>query len=216
MKEHRLINSWTLGALLVAAGSLSSLASAQDQTEPKRPDTPKCDQKDDYFGTTVADPYRWMEVEKTPEIQKWIEEENALTQSVLEKIPFREELRKEMTDCYDYAREGAPSKHGDRYFYSKNSGLQNQSTLYYRTSLDGEETLLLDPNTLSDDGTVALSDCEISKDGRYAAFATSTSGSDWRDIFIVDIEKNERLDDAIQWAKFTNISWYGDGFFYSR
>ena len=91
MKEHRLINSWTLGALLVAAGSLSSLASAQGQTEPKRPDTPKCDQKDDYFGTTVADPYRWMEVEKTPEIQKWIEEENALTQKVLGQIPFREE-----------------------------------------------------------------------------------------------------------------------------
>ena len=206
----------SLGALIVAATSLSGLSFAQDQSELKRPVAPKCDQKDDYFGTTVADPYRWMEVEKTPEIQKWIEEENALTQKVLGQIPFREELRREMTACYDYERQGAPVKHGDRYFYSKNSGLQNQSAIYYRTSLDGEETLLLDPNTLSEDGTVALSDYEISKDGRYAAFATSTSGSDWRDIFIVDIEKNERLEDAIQWAKFTNVSWYGDGFFYSR
>ncbi len=220
MKRHNLTTRsnhfWftaTLGVALMTAGILVADSSAQ---EPQRPKAMKCDQQDDYFGTTIADPYRWMETEKTPEIQKWIEEENALTQSVLEQIPFRDELRKEMTQRYDYEKHGAPGKRGGRYFYSKNSGLQNQSVLYYRTSLDGEEKLLLDPNTLSEDGTVALSDVAFSKDGKYAAFAISTSGSDWRDIFVVDVESGERLSDSIHWAKFTNIAWYGDGFFYSR
>ena len=220
MKRHNLTTRsnhfWftaTLGVALMTAGILVADSSAQ---EPQRPKAMKCDQQDDYFGTTIADPYRWMETEKTPEIQKWIEEENALTQSVLEQIPFRDELRKEMTQRYDYEKHGAPGKRGGRYFYSKNSGLQNQSVLYYRTSLDGEEKLLLDPNTLSEDGTVALSDVAFSKDGKYAAFAISTSGSDWRDIFVVDVESGERLSDSIHWAKFTNIAWYGTGFFYSR
>ncbi|MBR0225449.1 MAG: S9 family peptidase [Thermoguttaceae bacterium] len=220
MKRHNLTTRsnhfWftaTLGVALMTAGILVADSSAQ---EPQRPKAMKCDQQDDYFGTTIADPYRWMETEKTPEIQKWIEEENALTQSVLEQIPFRDELRKEMTQRYDYEKHGAPGKRGGRYFYSKNSGLQNQSVLYYKTSLDGEEKLLLDPNTLSEDGTVALSDVAFSKDGKYAAFAISTSGSDWRDIFVVDVESGERLSDSIHWAKFTNIAWYGDGFFYSR
>lgn len=204
-----------LGAALMTFGLTTSAVSAQDAS-PARPHADKCDQQDEYFGVSVADPYRWMEVEKTPEIQKWIEEENALTQSVLDQIPFREELRKEMTERYDYAKQSAPSKHGERYVYSKNSGLQNQSVLYYKTSLDGEEKLLIDPNTLSDDGTVALSDLELSKDGKYAACAISVSGSDWRDIFVLDVETGERLADDLHWAKFTNIAWYGDGFFYSR
>ncbi|MGI6401755.1 MAG: prolyl oligopeptidase family serine peptidase [Thermoguttaceae bacterium] len=201
-----------LAATLATAGVLIDQTSAQ---EPQRPQARKCDQVDDYFGTKIADPYRWMETEKTPELQKWIEEENVYTQSVLDQIPFREELRKEISERYDYPRRSAPSKRGDRYFYSTNTGLQNQSVLYYQTELGGEETLLLDPNTLSDDGTVALSNVQISKNGKYAAFAISTSGSDWRDIFVIDIETGERLPDLIEWAKFTNIAWFGDGFFYS-
>lgn len=206
--------STLLGVALAATGVFFEDAVAQ--TIVPRPKARKCDQTDDYFGVSVPDPYRWMETEKTPELQKWIEEENALTRSVLDKIPFRDELRKEMTRSYDYARQSAPGKRGGRYFYSKNTGLQNQSVLYYKDALDGEEKLLLDPNALSNDGTVALSDFEVSKNGRYAAFAVSTSGSDWRDIFVVDIETGKRLDDAIRWAKFTNIAWLGDGFFYSR
>lgn len=196
--------------------TISFCANTNAQQNLKYPKPEKCDQVDEYFGTTVADPYRWMEVEKTPELQKWIEEENALTKSVLDQIPFRDQLCKEMTERYDYAKQGIPWKRGDRYFFSKNSGLQNQSVQYYKESLDGEETLLFDPNTLSDDGTVALSDMEVSKDGKYAAFATSTSGSDWRDIFVMEIATKERLTDEIHWAKFTNIAWYRDGFFYSR
>ncbi len=203
-------------ASVCAAVAILGQANAQETKEYAYPETPTCDQVDEYFGVKVADPYRWMETEKTPELIKWIGEENAITQDYLARIPFREELRKEMTERYDYAKQGAPWKRGDRYFFSKNSGLQNQSLVYYKDSLDGEEKLLIDPNTLSDDGTVALSDIEISGDGRYAACATSTSGSDWRDIFVIEIATGKRLNDAIAWAKFTGISWAGDGFFYSR
>ncbi len=222
MKQYNTLGASKKKAFALLLGALTSVSLLPNRTvysqefDMKRPVAQKGDQKDVYFGTSVADPYRWMETEKTPEILKWIDEENALTQSVLNQNPLRNELRKEMTECYDYEKQGAPSKHGSRYFYFKNSGLQNQSVLYFKTSLDGEEQLLLDPNTLSDDGTVALSDVSFSKDGRYAAFAISTSGSDWRDIFVMDVETEEKLKDSISWAKFTNIAWFGDGFFYSR
>lgn len=222
MKQYNTLGVSKKKAFVLLLGALTSVSLLPNRTvysqefDMKRPVAQKGDKKDVYFGTSVADPYRWMETEKTPEILKWIDEENALTQSVLNQNPLRNELRKEMTECYDYEKQGAPSKHGSRYFYFKNSGLQNQSVLYFKTSLDGEEQLLLDPNTLSDDGTVALSDVSFSKDGRYAAFAISTSGSDWRDIFVMDVETGEKLKDLISWAKFTNIAWFGDGFFYSR
>ena len=205
-----------LSLCLAFAVGFVQLGVAQDSMKLSYPKAQKVDQTDDYFGTSVADPYRWMEVENTPELKEWIQAENALTQQVLAKIPFRDELRKEITQQYDYAKQGAPQKRGGLYFFSKNSGLQNQSEIYYKSKLDGEERLLIDPNKLSDDGTVALSDLEVSKDGRYAACATSTSGSDWRDIFVIDITTGKRLDDAIRWAKFTNIAWFRDGFFYSR
>ncbi|MBQ9875358.1 MAG: S9 family peptidase [Thermoguttaceae bacterium] len=203
-----------IGALAVLA--LAIQARAQESQRYQYPKARVCDQVDEYFGTKVADPYRWMEVEKTPELLKWIEEENDLTQSYLAKIPFRDDLRKEMTAIYDYPKQGLPWKRGGRYFYSTNTGLQNQSVQRYKTSLDAEEQTLLDPNELSDDGTVALSDMEVSKDGKFAAFATSTSGSDWRDIFVMNVETREKTSDEIHWAKFTSIAWVGDGFFYSR
>jgi prolyl oligopeptidase len=206
----------TFGTALVSAVALFSQAKAQEPMLYEYPQTQTCEQVDEYFGVKVADPYRWMETEKTPELAKWIEEENAIVQNYLAQIPFRDELRKEMTERYDYPKQSAPWKRGGRYFFSKNSGLQNQSVQYYKMSLDGEETLLIDPNELSDDGTVALANMAISKDGKYAAFATSTSGSDWRDIFVIDIESGERTSDSIKWAKFTSIAWVGDGFFYSR
>ncbi len=210
--------STQIGATLFAASTLALQGGLQAQETPnyKYPQAPTCEQVDEYFGVQVADPYRWMETEKTPELTKWIEEENAATQNYLAQIPFREELREEMLARYDYARQGACWKRGGRYFYSTNSGLQNQSVQYTKTSLDGEARLLIDPNKLSEDGTVALSDLSVSKDGRYAACATSTSGSDWRDIFVLDVESGERLSDELHWAKFTSISWFGAGFFYSR
>lgn len=194
----------------------TSTIKAQESMIHQYPEAMTVNQVDDYFGVKIADPYRWMETEKTPELLRWIEQENALTQSYLAQIPMREELKKEITLCYDYAKQSMPWKRGERYFFSKNTGLQNQSVLYYKSTLNGQETLLIDPNKLSEDGTVALSNIAISKDGKYAAYATSTNGSDWRDIFIIDIETGEHLADKIQWAKFTSISWVGDGFFYSR
>ena len=169
-----------LAALCVglAAGVAATGVSAQDAgTKYEYPKARVCDQVDEYFGTKVADPYRWMEIEKTPELEEWIAAENKTTNAYLDQISFRDELRREMTERYDYAKQGMPWKRGGRYFYSKNSGLQNQSTQHFKTSLDGEEKLLIDPNALSDDGTVALSSFEISKDGRYMAYSVSVSGS---------------------------------------
>ena len=200
----------------VASAVLLSAAQGEETHRYEYPKAQTSNQVDNYFGVEVSDPYRWMETEKTPELTEWINAENALTQQYLSQIPFRDELRKEMTARYDYAKQSAPWKRGDRYFYFKNTGLQNQSVAYYKSSLDGEETLLIDPNKLSDDGTVALSSLAISRDGKYAACATSTSGSDWRDIFVLDIDTGERLSDEIHWAKFTDIAWFGNGFFYSR
>lgn len=200
-----------------AAGVATCGVQAQENgTKFEYPKARVCDQVDEYFGTKVADPYRWMEVEKTPELQEWIAAENATTNAYLDRISFRDELRREMTARYDYAKQGIPWKRGGRYFYSKNSGLQNQATQHFKTTLDGEERLLIDPNALSEDGVVALSSLAVSKDGRYAAYSVSVNGSDWREIYVQEIESGKKLDDCVRWAKFTDISWKNDGFYYSR
>ena len=170
---------------------------------------------DNYFGTTVADPYRWMEDDTTRVVADWVEAENVVTQSYLKKIPFREQLKQRLTELTDYEKVGMPfKKHGKYYFY-KNDGLQNQSVLYVKTTLDGEASVLLDPNKLSDDGTVALSGISFSNDGKYMAYTISRSGSDWREIFVMDLSTGSLTPDHIQWAKFTDAQWHGNGFYYS-
>lgn len=180
------------------------------------PEPQECDQTDNYFGTEVADPYRWMEEEKTPELQQWIEEENAITQKELAKISLRDQLKKEITDRFNYAKYSLPFKKNDRYFYFKNDGLQNQAVLYQTNSLTESPTVLLDPNLLSEDGTVSLSALSISKDGKYLAYAISQSGSDWKEVFVLDIETGEKLNDHLKWVKFSDLSWQKNGFYYSR
>ena len=169
---------------------------------------------DEYFGTKVADPYRWLENDTTAETAQWVDAQRAVTEDYLSQIPFRETLKQRMTELVNYERFSLPSKRFDRYIFSKNDGLQNQNVIYIQNSLDEEPSVLLDPNTLSDDGTVALSGTFQSNDGKYLAYSIQRSGSDWVEIYVMDIATRQLLPDHIQWAKFTGASWYKDGFFY--
>jgi len=180
------------------------------------PQTKKVDTVDNYFGTEVADPYRWLEDDNSEETKAWVVEQNKLTYSYLDSIPFRDKIKNRITEIYNYERYSTPFKKGEKYFFFKNDGLQSQSVFYIQDDLESEATVLLDPNKLSEDGTVALSDISISKDGKYLAYSIARSGSDWNEIFVKNIETGETLDDHIMWVKFSGISWYKDGFFYSR
>ncbi len=204
--------------LLFAAGLLFlwSCNTKEKQMELTYPQPKKVDSSTTFFGTTVQDPYRWMENEADPDLKKWIDEENQLTQKYLSQIPYRKDLYKRLKQLYNYERRSAPWYKGGKFFFFKNNGLQNQSVLYVQNSLDDQPEVLLDPNTLSDDGTVALKVAAVSDDGKYLGYAVSRSGSDWQEIYVRDIETKQDLADHIMWAKFSGITWYKDGFFYSR
>ena len=179
------------------------------------PKAEKVDTVDVYFGTEVADPYRWLENDTSAAPAAWVEAENKVTNEYLAQIPFRKQLLERLTNLANYEKIGAPfKKHGKYYFY-KNDGLQNQSVLYVQDSLEGEPRVFLDPNKLSDDGTVALTGLSFSHDGKYAAYTISRSGSDWTEIYVLDTVTGQLLDDHIEWAKFTGAAWQGDGFYYS-
>ncbi|MBW4496888.1 MAG: prolyl oligopeptidase family serine peptidase [Oscillatoria princeps RMCB-10] len=182
------------------------------------PQTRKAEQVDDYHGTSVSDPYRWLEDPDSDETKVWVEAENQVTFSYLKEIPAREKIKPRLTQLWDYEKYSIPYKKGNRYFYYKNDGLQNQSVLYTLTSLDGEPRVLLDPNTLSEDGTVALSSVAITEDGKLMAYGLSASGSDWQEWKVRDVETGSDLSDHLKWIKFSGASWTldGQGFFYSR
>jgi prolyl oligopeptidase len=182
----------------------------------KYPHPPKGDVKDNYFGTVVADPYRWMENDTSAAVRKWIEEENKITFDYLDKIPFRDKIKERLEKLYDYQRFSAPFKGGDRYFFFKNDGLQNQSILYIQNDLKSTPQLFLDPNKFSEDGTVSLTTYAFSKDGRYFAYGIASGGSDWNEFHIMDVQTRKNLSDDLKWIKFSGIAWYKDGFFYSR
>ena len=182
------------------------------------PPTRTVDQTDNYHGTVVADPYRWLEDGDSPETAAWVEAQNAVTFGYLRALPQREAIRARLTQLWDYERFSLPYKKGSRYFYSRNNGLQNQSVLFVSETLGGEGRLLLDPNTLSPDGTIALSGTAVSEDGKYMAYSVSVAGSDWQEWRVRDIATLADLPDVIQWSKFSGASWTHDskGFFYSR
>lgn len=182
------------------------------------PETRRGSQVDDYFGTRVADPYRWLEDTESDATAAWVAAQNRVTFEYLKQIPQREPLTRRLTELWNYERFGLPHKRGGRYFYTRNDGLQNQSVLYVADSLEGEPRLLLDPNSLSADGTVALANWEVSDDGRYLAYGLASAGSDWREWRVLDIASGKRLEDHLKWVKFSGVSWTPDnqGFFYSR
>lgn len=170
---------------------------------------------DDYFGTKVADPYRWLENDTSEATAQWVEAENKVTFAYLEKIPFKNKLLKRLKQLADYQKVYSPFKIDGRYYFYKNDGLQNQAVLYMIDSIGDEPRIFLDPNNLSEDGTVALKGISFSNNGRFAAYAISRSGSDWQEFYVMDVKTGKMMRDHIKWAKFSNASWYGDGFYYS-
>jgi prolyl oligopeptidase len=182
------------------------------------PPTHRVEQCDRYHGIEVKDPYRWLENSDSEETKAWIEAQNEVTFAYLSQIPVREKIRQRLTELWNYEKFGVPFKRGERYFYFKNDGLQNQSVLYTLNSLDDEPKELFDPNLLSADGTVALSGLAISDDGTLMAYGLSTGGSDWSEYRVRDVETKEDQEDHLKWIKFSGASWTKDnrGFFYSR
>ena len=196
--------------------SLAMIAASMTQAQRLQyPKAVKDGTVDEYFGVKVADPYRWLENDTSAQTAEWVAAENKVTNAYLQKIPMRGKMLKRMTELVNYEKIGAPRKrHGKWYFY-KNNGLQNQYVLYVMDELGGEPRVFLDPNALSDDGTVALKGVYFSNNGRWAAYAVSRSGSDWQEFFVIDLKTGQLTNDHIEWAKFSGAAWQGDGFYYS-
>ena len=207
------MSRWLPVALVIPA-----VLAAQAQSQMRYPETKKVMQVDDYHGTTIADPYRWLEDDNSAETKAWVEAQNRVTFGFLEQIPEREPIRQRLTKLWDYERYGTPSKEGASYVFAKNDGLQNQAVIYKTTALDAEPKVLLDPNTLSADGTVALSDMVFTDDGKLVAYATSSAGSDWVEWRVRDVTTMKDLDDLVRWSKFSGAAWRkdGTGFYYGR
>src|SRR5499425_3169759 len=212
-----------IGLLLVGVCLLAdamSVLAAKDGSAPTiaYPHAKVVDQVDDYHGTKVADPYRWLEDTDSPDTLAWVQAENKLTFSYLDQIPYRSAIRERLTKLWNYERYDVPEQQGGRYFYQHNNGLQNQNVLLVADSLNGQPRVLLDPNTLSSDGTVALTAEEITDDGKLMAYGTAASGSDWQEWHVRDVDTGKDLPDLIKWVKFSGASWSkdGKGFYYSR
>lgn len=204
----------------IATIAMTALSSCDNVMKIKHlpyPETERGNVTDNYFGTEVADPYRWLEDDNSEATAAWVKAENEVTFDYLSKIPFREAIKERLTELWDYPKESAPSKKGDWLYFSRNDGLQNQAVIYRRATPDAEAEVFLDPNQLSDDGTVALAATSFSKDGKYFAFATAASGSDWVEIHVMDTESKRQLDDCIKWVKISGATWApdGKGFYYS-
>ncbi len=201
---------------LLMATSLFMFNSCQQNTRIQYPETQTIDVVDNYFGVEVADPYRWLEDDNSAETAEWVRQQNIVTNTYLESIPFRQKIRERLTKIWNYPKYGAPWRTGKYYFFFKNDGMQNQSVLYVQEGLGGEPKVFLDPNTLSTDGTVALTNLSESNDDRYMAFGLSKAGSDWNEIRVMTIPDGTVLEDQLNWVKFSGIAWRGNGFYYSR
>lgn len=191
---------------------------AVDAKKHEYPKAKKENVVDDFHGTKIKDPYRWMEDPEAEATLKWVEAENKITRAFIDSEPSREAIEKRLTELWDYPKYSLPSKKGDHYFFSKNDGLQNQNVLYMQKSLDGKATVVLDPNKLSEDGTAALRASTYTSDGKFLAYGVTQSGSDWQEIRIRNVETGEDYPEVIKWCKFTGIAWKKDnsGFFYNR
>lgn len=211
--------SKTLTALLSGAAILASTSMTFAQNAPKTyPVAPHDDTTDTYFDIKVADPYRPLENDTAAAVTAWVEAENAVTRKYLDAIPWRDAIHRRLQSLNNYAKHGLPSREADgRYYFYENDGLRNQSILYRADDAAGtiNREVFIDPNTLSDDGTVALTGVFISPDGKYTAYTISRSGSDWTEIFVMDTASKQLLEDHIVWAKFTGAAWHGNGFYYS-
>jgi prolyl oligopeptidase len=192
----------------------------QQKTERKisYPPTKKVDVVEDYHGTKVTDPYRWMEDLDSKDVADWVKAQNEVTNHELAALPMRDHFKERITQLWDYPKTGIPRKEGGRYFYVKNSGLQRQSPLYVRASLDAQPSVVIDPNMLSPDGTMSLADWNPSPDGKWLAYGISEGGADWETLHVREVDTQKDLSDEVKWMRFSGISWTKDskGFFYSR
>lgn len=207
--------SITLFAVVLVTLAVAGQTLVAEKAALTYPETKKVDQEDDYFGTKVADPYRWLEDDNAEDVKAWVAEQNEVTFNYLDQIPFRDKLKDRITDLYDYPKYSSPFRAGEYYFFYKNDGLQNQWVIYYQKGLDGEPEVFIDPNELSEDGTVKIGLMGFSTDDRYVAISRSESGSDWREIRVMEVATKRELPDRLEWVKFSGTGWYGDGFFYS-
>src|SRR5437667_3386385 len=209
----------TMHRTFLALFVLSSFTFAADQQPAfKYPPAPTSNQVDDYFGTKVSDPYRPLENPDAPESRKWIEAEDKLTFDFLKTIPERDGIKSRLTEVWDYERFGVPFKEKNRYFFSKNTGLQNQNGVYTTPNFSEKARQLLDPNALAKDGTIALGGMDVTDDAKLMAYGLATAGSDWQQWKVRDVETGKDRPDLLDWIKFSNTSWKkdGSGFFYSR
>jgi len=216
-------------ALAIVAFPLAPLAGAQSNqpsasvvdggsgsAKPVYPETKKGETVDDYFGTKVTDPYRWLEDDRSAETGQWVEAQNKVSFAYLDKIPYRQKIKDRLTQLFNYPKYSAPTRRGDTFFFTKNDGLQNQSVWYVQKGLTGTPEVLIDPNKLSADGTSRLTVFSLSKDGKYLGYGVSKGGSDWQEFFVMDVATRKTLPETLPWIKFSGISWAGDGFYYTR
>jgi prolyl oligopeptidase len=183
----------------------------------KYPDTKKVDQEDNYFGTIIKDPYRWLEDDNSTKTKAWVREENKVTEDYLSKIPFRQKIKDRLQELWNYTKYGSPFKQGDYYYFYKNDGLQNQAVLYRQKGFDAEPEVFIDPNKMSKDGTAAVGTLSFSKNNKYAVYFEAQAGSDWEDAHIMNVNDKSLLKDELHFIKFRGASWKGDdGFYYSR
>ena len=204
---------------ILAAGAARFLPAASTSTQARwsYPETKRGPVVDEYFGTKVPDPYRWLEDGDSDEVKSWVEAQNKATAAYLERIPFRDQIKQRLTQLLNYPKYSAPIRRGDQFFFTKNDGLQNQSVHYVQRGLAGPPEVLLDPNSFSADGTSRLGAFTLSASGKHIVFGISKGGSDWNDLYVLDVATRERRPDHLQWIKNGGGSWYKDeGFFYSR
>jgi len=217
MKKIYLI---VLVAILAACGQATKENSNTESTRKEitvdaYPEVKKDSIVDDYFGMSVEDPYRWLENDTSEETAQWVKEQNQVTFNYLSQIPYRSKVEERLTTLWNYEKQSSPFKRGKFYFFYKNDGIQNQSVLYYQKGLDGEAEVLIDPNTLTKDGTASINGMGFSKNAQYMAYGLSYAGSDWVEIHILNLENKEAINDTIKYVKFSSISWQKDGFYYS-
>tara|TARA_R110002012_G_scaffold56197_3_gene143934 strand:+ start:793 stop:2958 length:2166 start_codon:yes stop_codon:yes gene_type:complete len=207
-----------LGAITLLISACETKKEKSSDMAVTYPTTKKVDTVDTYFGTEVPDPYRWLEDDRSPETETWVKSENEATYGYLNKIPFKEEIKKKLENIWNYEKIGAPFKEGDYTYFYKNNGLQNQYVIYrYKNDADPSSAeVFLDPNKFSEDGTVSLGGLSFTKDGKLAAYSISEGGSDWRKVLVMDAETKKITEDTLVDIKFSGISWKGnEGFYYS-
>lgn len=205
-----------LASLAVIAACNNKQMETKQITHLPYPESRKSAQVDEYFGAKVNDPYNWLENDTAAEVTTWVGQQNKVTQDYISQIPFRNKIKQRLTEIWDFPKYSSPFKEGDYYYFFKNDGLQNQSVLYRQKSLDGTPEVFLDPNKLSDDGTASLASFTFSKDHKICAVGVAQSGSDWNELFLMDVASKQKLEDKIEWVKFSGATWKGNGFYYSR